>query len=70
MKKLKLNLKGAKALNKAEQRLINGGDYSGTKKKQCAKCSGNSDCQSGVCGTSSGYCKYLPCGCKSYSHCL
>jgi len=64
MKKLKLNLKGAKALNKAEQRQIFGGneEEGSGKKKACARCSGHNECASGVCTTYSGDCAICSCG--------
>ncbi|MCF6348124.1 MAG: hypothetical protein L3J20_07485 [Flavobacteriaceae bacterium] len=80
MKKL-VNLKGAKALNRKEQKEIFGGEppiphgdgqggSGGGGGAPCSACSVSSDCNSGVCMTSSGDCQHLPCGCLSYKHCL
>ena len=61
MKKLKLNLKGAKALNKAEQRQINGG-Y------------GEGDCGDGETACSSGKihccCETVFKGCMTATQCI
>lgn len=71
MKKQFLNL--GKALNKTEQKQIFGGEREPAGMdpgEPCSSCSVNSDCNSGVCMTSSGDCEHLPCGCKSNKHCL
>ena len=68
MKKQFLSL--GKALSKAEQKQIFGGNYAleveeGNGKGSCAACSGNSECASGVCATFSGDCSsYCGCGKK------
>jgi len=62
MKKQFLNL--GKALNKAEQKQINGGlhELKFDDGEPCSACTSNSGCNSGVCANFGGDCSH-PCGC-------